>query len=90
MKCPGSDVEITVKSCPKCGDEVELFTGESKVKCSGCGTLVHREKASCIEWCPGAKQCFHHVFEEKGKASADAGKMPSGSQPDGATGAARQ
>lgn len=71
MKCPGSDVEITVKSCPKCGDEVELFTGESKVKCSGCGTLVHREKASCIEWCPGAKQCFHHVFEEKEKASME-------------------
>lgn len=71
MKCPGSDVEITVKSCPKCGEEVELFTGESKVKCSSCGTLVHREKASCIEWCPGAKQCFHHVFEEKEKASVE-------------------
>lgn len=73
MKCPGSDVEITVKSCPKCGDEVELFTGESKVKCSGCGTLVHREKASCIEWCPGAKQCFHHVFEESEEAASETG-----------------
>ena len=65
MKCPGSDVEITVKNCPSCGEEVELFTGESRAKCSGCGNWVVREKASCIEWCPGAKQCFHHVFEEK-------------------------
>lgn len=70
MKCPGSDVEITVKICPQCGAEVELFTGESKVKCASCGNLVHREPASCIEWCPGAKQCFHHVFEEE-EAKAD-------------------
>ncbi|MHB8159755.1 MAG: hypothetical protein ACYDGS_04570 [Thermoleophilia bacterium] len=66
MKCPGSDVEITVMQCPRCGEDVEFFTGESKVKCAGCGNPVTREKASCIEWCPGAKQCFHHVFEEEG------------------------
>lgn len=66
MKCPGSDVEITVKPCPFCGEEVELFTGEAKAKCHGCGNFVTREKASCIEWCPGAKQCFRHVFEENG------------------------
>jgi len=69
MKCPGSDVEITVKVCPKCGEEVELFTGDSKARCSSCGTWVAREKASCIEWCPGATQCFHHVFEEQGSTA---------------------
>lgn len=90
MKCPGSDVEITVKSCPKCGEEVELFTGESKVKCSSCGTLVHREKASCIEWCPGARQCFHHVFEEKeNEASKTDTGIRRATHNEGASGAVR-
>jgi len=58
--------------CPKCGEEVELFTGDSKAKCTNCGTMVAREKASCIEWCPGATQCFHHVFEaEEGAAKTE-------------------
>jgi len=72
MKCPGSDVDITVIACPRCGEEVELFTGESKAKCTGCGYWVTREKASCIEWCPGAKQCFHHVFESEAETTTEA------------------
>jgi ribosomal protein S27AE len=83
MKCPGSNVEITVKTCPQCGEEVELFTGESRAKCSGCGNWVTREKASCIEWCPGAKQCFHHVFEDEESnieaEGIDKGKQRTGS-----------
>lgn len=65
VKCPGSDVEITVVNCPKCGGEVELFTGDSKAKCTGCGNWVRRVVASCIEWCPGAEQCFGHVYKEE-------------------------
>ena len=64
VKCPGSDVEITVVPCPKCGSEVELFTGDAKAKCSDCGHWVPREVASCIEWCPGAEQCFSHVYKD--------------------------
>ncbi len=65
VKCPGSDVQITIRPCPRCGGEVELFTGEAKAKCPDCGQLVWREVASCIEWCPGASQCFRHVFAEE-------------------------
>ena len=64
-KCPGSDVEITIKPCLKCGGEVELFTGDAKAKCPDCGHVVWREKASCIEWCPGASQCFRHVLKDE-------------------------
>lgn len=71
MKCPGSDLEITIKECPRCGEEVELFTGESRAKCPGCGMWVPREIASCIEWCPGASECFRHVFESE-EAAAEA------------------
>lgn len=68
VKCPGSDVEITLVKCPGCGEEVELFTGDAKAKCTGCGRWVPREVASCIEWCPGAEQCFSHVYKEKEEA----------------------
>lgn len=64
--CPGSDVAITIVNCPKCGGEVELFTGDTKARCPECGIWVPRAIASCIEWCPGASQCFRHVFNEDG------------------------
>ncbi len=73
-KCPGSDVEITIIECPGCGEEVEFFTGDSKAKCTSCGQWVPRQVASCIEWCPGAEQCFSHVFSERRKEQADAGE----------------
>jgi ribosomal protein S27AE len=68
--CPGSDIAITIKICPKCGEEVELFTGDSKAKCIKCGTLVRREVASCIDWCPAAKECYSHVFQEEKEEKA--------------------
>ena len=72
VKCPGSDVEITLVDCPECGTEVELFTGDAKAKCTGCGQWVPREVASCIEWCPGASQCFSHAFKEEKKTGKQA------------------
>lgn len=58
LRCPGTDIQITVYECPQCGEEVELFTGESKVKCSKCGTTVFRKKASCVDWCQYAESCY--------------------------------
>ena len=69
MKCPGSDIEITVMQCPRCGEEVELFTGESKVKCAGCGNLVTREKASCISGAPAPNSVFITYSKRKGRPS---------------------
>ena len=44
--------------CPKCGDEVEIWTDELKRACSSCGTEVMREGyMSCLEWCAKAKEC---------------------------------
>jgi predicted RNA-binding Zn-ribbon protein involved in translation (DUF1610 family) len=77
VKCPGSDVEITIKECPFCGGEVELFTGESKAKCPDCGRRVTREPSSCIEWCPGAEQCFSHVFAQESKDKKKEGEQDS-------------
>lgn len=65
MACPGSDVAITIKNCPRCGEEVELFTGDARAKCTNCGFIVPREVAACIDWCPAAKKCYSHVFKER-------------------------
>lgn len=72
--CPGSDVSITIKNCPNCGEEVELFTGDSKAKCLNCGHWVPRDIASCIDWCPAAKECYRHVFESQEKGEDEEGQ----------------
>jgi len=60
VECPGGDMKITFSECPFCHEEVEFFTGDTKVKCSGCGRSVPRDPAdlSCLAWCPAASQCY--------------------------------
>jgi len=62
MRCPGQDkrnLRVEIHKCPKCGYGVEIFSDESRVKCSQCGTTVYREKIpSCIDWCSHAKECL--------------------------------
>lgn len=74
FSCPGSDVSITIKKCPVCGEEVELFTGDSRTKCTNCDNWVVREVASCIDWCPAAKECYKHVFAEKEASGEGSGE----------------
>ena len=43
-KCAGDDPAKKAMSeiypCPQCGDEVEIWTDETRGKCSSCGKLV--------------------------------------------------
>ena len=60
--CPGSreirnpyPEEIT---CVFCGRAVEIWSDEAETTCKGCGKTAGRDiKASCILWCPAAKEC---------------------------------
>ncbi len=60
--CPGSR---TIRepipeniNCTNCGAEVEIWTDELKATCPKCGQKVYRaQQASCIDWCPHAKEC---------------------------------
>ncbi len=65
--CPGGDIRITIRDCPFCGEEVEFFTGDTRVKCSGCSRMVPRDPSSlsCLDWCPAASQCFDARYGEK-------------------------
>ena len=60
--CPGSrairEPKPEYMKCPECGAEVEIWTDELKATCSKCGGKVYRaQQASCIDWCPYAKEC---------------------------------
>ncbi len=73
--CPGSR---TIRSpvpenvpCSQCGREVEIWTDEAKASCPDCKSVVFREKkASCIDWCPYAKECVGPEVYERLKPGA--------------------
>lgn len=60
--CPGSsslrkDITLTIKICPECGADVELFSIDKKVACDKCGFVVFNSLQSCIQWCRYAEEC---------------------------------
>ncbi len=59
--CPGAaDLKrptIKYKTCPKCGEEIELFSDDVKMDCEECGFTVYNDALSCVEWCEYAKEC---------------------------------
>jgi len=60
-RCPGSagirTPSLTVKKCPACGEEIEIFSNEVSASCGGCGFVVYNDQASCIRWCRFAEEC---------------------------------
>lgn len=62
FKCPGalsfSQPHPDIFNCPKCGQEVEMWSDEAKTTCSGCGeTVVRGGENNCLDWCKYAKDC---------------------------------
>lgn len=61
-RCPGSanirTPTLSIRRCPECGSEVEVFSSDTKVVCSGCGFAIYNDLASCVHWCKYAKECL--------------------------------
>jgi len=59
--CPGAanlrTPTLSIKKCPQCGEEVEVFSSDIAVKCGKCGFVVYNDIASCVQWCKYAKEC---------------------------------
>jgi len=57
--CPGQDTaylkdfNTNIIPCPKCGHEVEFFSGEKKVKCSNCHTSVFNLNPDIVNYKDG-------------------------------------
>lgn len=74
--CPGSrtirEPRPEYSNCLDCGREVEIWTDELKATCPGCGSMVLRaQQASCIDWCPHAKECVGPEAYERLKPGAE-------------------
>ncbi|MHC4190035.1 MAG: HD domain-containing protein [Planctomycetota bacterium] len=66
VRCPGQDQrfwkpeDIFEVECPDCGQTIEFFKDEPKLKCRKCGRVVVNPKIDlgCAEWCQYAEQCL--------------------------------
>ncbi len=70
--CPGAaslrgTPTITIKTCPQCGADVELFSIDFKVACDRCGFVVYNNVQSCIQWCKLAEACVGEELYTKFK-----------------------
>jgi hypothetical protein len=67
--CPGAanlrTPTLTIRKCPQCGEEVELFSNDISVKCSACGFVVYNDIELCIQWCRHAKECVGEEIYRK-------------------------
>jgi len=74
--CPGAahirTPILSIKKCPQCGGEVELFSNDVSVKCSECGFVVYNDIESCVRWCRHAKECVGEEIYRKLMARKDA------------------
>ncbi len=66
VRCPGQDQrfwkpeDIFEVTCPNCGQTIEFFKDEPKLKCKDCGQMVINPKIDlgCAQWCQYAQQCL--------------------------------
>ncbi len=74
---------LTIRKCPECGEEIEVFSNDIAVSCSRCGFTVYNDALSCVQWCRYAKECVgeetcrrltsHHPEDTTQRKMDDAG-----------------
>jgi ribosomal protein S27E len=59
--CPGAanirTPTLTIKKCPQCGEDVEVFSNDTTVTCGTCGFVIYNDIQSCVRWCRHAREC---------------------------------
>ena len=68
--CQGKPRTPTIheKTCPQCGQIIELFSIDTEMACENCGFVAYNDTLSCVQWCRYAKQCvgeemYNHMME---------------------------
>ncbi len=68
-QCPGAAnirmPRLQIKDCPKCGEEIEIFSNDANAKCSKCGLVIYNDLLSCVQWCKYAKECVGEKTYER-------------------------
>ncbi len=65
-KCPGQDMrywtadDVHEDKCPQCGEVIEFFKTDIRLRCPNCKTKVANPKfdMGCAQWCAYAEQCL--------------------------------
>jgi len=68
--CPGKPRTPTIieKTCPRCGNLIELFSIDTEMPCEVCGFVAYNDTLNCVMWCEHAKDCvgeamYNHMME---------------------------
>lgn len=68
--CQGKPRTPTIieKTCPQCGNLIEMFSIDTQMACENCGFVAYNDTLSCVQWCKYAKKCvgedmYHHMME---------------------------
>lgn len=57
--CQGKPRTPTIieKTCPQCGELIEMFSIDTKRTCEKCGFVAYNDTLSCVQWCAYARKC---------------------------------
>ena len=65
------DISLEEKTCPQCGNTVEVFSVDTEVVCDRCGFVIYNDTLSCVQWCKYARQCVgDEMYESLMKVAA--------------------
>ena len=68
-RCPGvtnlKTPTLSLKICPRCGEEIEIFSNEMKTSCPSCNLEIFNDIVSCISWCKYARECVGEEMYQK-------------------------
>ena len=65
------EITITEKTCPQCGNPVELFSIDTEVRCEHCGFTIYNDALSCVQWCQYARKCVGDEMYERMRKVAE-------------------
>ncbi len=67
--CHGTDnlktPTLEIKICPRCGNEIEIFSIDTEMACDKCGYVIYNDIQSCVKWCKYAKMCVGEEMYNK-------------------------
>ena len=64
--CQGKpQIQITEKRCPRCGNEIEIFSVDTEAVCEKCGFTVYNDMLTCVQWCKYARECVGDAAYEQ-------------------------
>lgn len=63
--CQGKpQLSIIDKTCPNCGQEIEMFSIDTEARCENCGFVIYNDLLNCVQWCKYAKKCVGEEMYE--------------------------